>query len=154
LSALLYVPDYGTRERWQHATRRYELTGKKKDQSLAARVVEECVLDVLHGAGKISDAEREAGLKLRLAYVRARIERPQTARYDAQPRQHSSNGREFVRSAREEEAYQEWRAALLAVSLHDMDSIITVCCVGNRPTAKQWISVRRGLEALVIYYDL
>ncbi|MGE3770416.1 MAG: hypothetical protein AB7G06_05630 [Bdellovibrionales bacterium] len=148
---LLVAPDYGPPERWQHATRRFELTDEDGEQ-LAARVVEECLLDALYARGVVNSDERAAGLKLRHAYIRAKVEAPRTGKYDPRPREKSQNFRGFVRSRGEERAYQDWRTVLLAVPLHSIDAVVTACCLDEMPPPARLPLLRSGLEALVRYY--
>lgn len=147
------LPDYGPPERWQHTARTYELT-EVDGTRLAAKAAEECVLDALLLATRIDDAQHEAGMLLRKAYIRAKVEAPRTARYSAAPRQKAGTFRGFERNAREEAAYKEWRAALLAVPLHSVELVVTVCCCDIPPRAAQLPVLRETLQDLARYYRL
>jgi hypothetical protein len=150
---LLHAPDYGTAERWQHATRTYE-TIEKGTRRIAARVIEECQLDALHFSGVLSEAEHTAGMQLRRDFLHAKLERPVTARYNPLSRIVSQGSHELVRSHREQAAYREWKAAMLQVSIHDMDVVMTLCCHNEKPLPKHMDAIHRGLDVLVRYFRI
>jgi hypothetical protein len=150
-TGFVIAPDYGPPERWQHATRRYEVVDEKHNR-LAARVVEECALDALHMQGTISGKQRVAGLQLRRAWLRARLEAPRTGRYEQREYDTQRTFRAFERTPLQEEAYDEWRLALLSAPLHSVDILVSVCCVGNVPAPIHMVRLRDGLDMLVSYY--
>lgn len=147
--ALMLLPDYGPAERWQHSIRTLHVDAET--QQVAARALEECVLDTLKVAGLISGAMHTAGMKLRRDYTRAHIAPRQAARYQPGTGE-KVQYREFTRSASEEEAYTEWREALLGAGVHSGDILVNVCCIGWLPTPADMQKLRDALQQLYRYY--
>lgn len=145
------LPDFGTPERWQHGRRRMMVTDAATN-TVAARALVECALDTLYQQRIITADQRAAGLRLRRTWIMARIEPPRVAKYDARPRQDHKLLPVFVRTAREEEAYAEWRAAMATVPLHGADAVVNVCCLSVLPTAQQKAPLLAGLDALLWFY--
>lgn len=146
---IILVPDYGTAERWQHSTRTFYIDADSS--SLAARALEECVLDTLRVTGIISPALYTAGMKLRRDYTRAALAARQVGKYGGTGEK--LQYREFMRSATEEEAYQEWRAALLAAGVQYGDVLVNVCCIGWAPVSADTPRLKDGLERLYDHYQ-
>lgn len=146
--ALQLVPDFGPPERWQHSAR--TLFVDEEDKSVAARALEECVLDSLRVAAVISPAFYTAGMKLRRDYTRAALAPRQVGKYGGTGEKLLY--RQFVHSVYEEEAYQEWRTALLAAGVHYSDLLVNVCCLGWPPARADIPRLRDGLERLYAHY--
>lgn len=145
------VADHGTAERWQHATRRLEVT--EAAGVLAARVLEEHGLDRLHLRDAIETEMRDGGLRLRADYQAAHLEQRITAQYA--PAAGSGGGyRPYERSDAEEAAYQRWRLAVRAVGIMDSKIVLAVCCHDQMPTAASLPSLQRGLTRLARFYGL
>lgn len=145
------VADHGPTERWQHATRRLEVTDAAG--VLAARVVEEHGLDRLHLSGAIDVALRDGGLRLRADYQAAHLEQRITAHYA--PSAGAGGGyRPYERSDAEEAAYRRWRQAVRAVGIMDSKIVLAVCCHDQMPTSVSLASLQRGLKQLACFYGL
>jgi hypothetical protein len=148
-NVLTALPDHGPHERWQHATKIFY--AGEETEAPAARVLEECVLDTLRVTGVIAPALYVAGLQLRRSYQRAQLAPRQVGRY-AGGTGEKLLYREFVRSPSEEEAYQEWRAALLAVGVQHSMVLVEVCCVNAPPRAVLLVRLCDGLQRLYDFY--
>lgn len=145
------VADHGPTERWQHATRRLEVT--EAAGVLAARVLEEHGLDRLHLSGVIDASSRDGGLRLRADYQAAHLEQRITAHYA--PSAGAGGGyRPYERSDAEEAAYRRWRQAVRAVGIMDSKVVLAVCCHDQMPPAASRASLQRGLQQLALFYGL
>ncbi|MBI1274192.1 MAG: hypothetical protein GC131_08955 [Alphaproteobacteria bacterium] len=144
--------DHGPAERWQHSGRAFEYT--EHAGVLAARALEENILDRLALSCLITDEQCEAGLRLRADYLGARLEARQIGCYN--PARSINNGHDggYERNEAEEAAYRRWRHAVRAIGIIDSDTIVTVCCHDRAPCAHQLPALLRGLERLLKWYGL
>lgn len=144
--------DHGTRERWQHSGRMLELT--ERAGVLAARVLEESVVDILILCRWITQSQHEAAVRFKKDYHLAKMEARLTGSYNPARTMFSHFGPWDERSEAEEAAYQRWRHALRAVGMIHSDLIITVVCHDKMPRQQRAPDVREGLQKLVRWYGL
>ena len=144
--------DHGTAERWQHSGRMLEIT--ERAGVLAARALEENVLDVLVVRRWISATQREAALRFKLDYHAAGLEARLTSSYNPMRVAFSPFGPWDERSDAEEAAYQRWRKAVRAMGTPVSDMVITVVCHDRIPLQRRAVILQAGLEKLVKWYGM
>lgn len=143
-------PDLGPAQRWQHAGRMYEHTG----DAVAARVIEENVIDILHLRHFISPRQNDAALRLMYDFQRAGLEPSVTSRYSPASRNADFFAAERDHTEREEAAYQRWRKAVHALGIRYSEIVIATVCMGTPPLLSALPHLRKGLERLADWYGL
>jgi len=147
-----FIPDCGPAERWQHTGRLLEIADDAG--SVVSRVSEECVLDTLHLQGHLTARQLTAALRLRRDYMRADLAAHLVGSYN--PARVSSSY--YVgcddRSDQQEEAYQSWRSAVVAVGELLSDVVVTVACHDVMPSEAQILSLQIGLIRLARYFRI
>jgi len=144
--------DHGPIERWRHSGRTLEPT--ERAGVLAARALEESVLDVLVLRGAIEENQREAALRLRLDFQRAGLQARLSFSYNPARRQFSPFGPWDERTDAEEAAYQRWRNALRAVGKRHNDAVVTAACFDIAPAPERMDALREGLKKLAKWYGM
>jgi hypothetical protein len=143
--------DSGPPERWQHSRQSVEYT---EDAGVfAARSQQEHILDRLVLLGMITEAGREAGLKLHRDYNIARVEEAVSMSFSPVRVRSGDPQRRLERSDFEEAAYRRWRLALKPLPVLSRDVVIHVACVGCWPAIEQLGKLKQGLEILARYYE-
>lgn len=145
------APDYGPRERWQHAGR--ALLPTEHAGVLAARALEECALDTLHLGGVIDALALEAGLRLKKDFHGAGMEAHVAGSYNPARVSYSPFAGYDERDDEEEAAYQRWRHAMRAMGRCG-DSVAAVACYEQWPDVLQAMELKRGLALLIKWYRL
>ncbi|MDR3450752.1 MAG: DUF6456 domain-containing protein [Alphaproteobacteria bacterium] len=141
--------DHGTPERWQHAGRALEVTDRAG--ILAARVLEEHILDVLALKRLLDRVQVEAGLRLKADYHAASLASHVTASYA------TAGGRDFFRTGHErsdaqEAAYKRWRNAVRELGPRYGAVVVEAVCYDAPPSAAAIALLQGGLSKLAGWY--
>jgi len=144
--------DHGPQERWQHSSRMMEPT--EKAGVLAARALEECVLDIFVARGLIAAVHREAALRLRSDYQAAGLTVRVIGSYNPARSSFSPFGAWNERTEKEEAAYQRWRNAVRAIGIQFSDAVMTVACHDRMPGEQGMRDMKAGLAKLVKWYRM
>jgi len=144
--------DHGPEERWQHSGRRLEIT--ERAGVMAARAMEENIIDILALRRVISDVQREAALRFKLDFYVAGMEIRLAGSYNPAHVKLSPVGPWDERNEIEEAAYQRWRNAVRALGLKYSDAVITVACYEKLPKMERMSRLVKGLEILVEWYGM
>lgn len=143
--------DYGTAERWQHSGRTLQVT--ERAGILAARAIEEHVIDALVLRGLLTATQSEAAFRLKLDFQRAGLAASVTSRYS--PERHTTPLRQTrERSDGEEAAYQRWRNAVRELGLGFSCAVIATVCHDETPRAADMPLLQKGLDQLIDWYQL
>jgi hypothetical protein len=146
------LSDHGPIERWQHAGRLLEPT--ERAGVLAARVIEENMLDILLERGWISARQQEAALLLRLDFHRAGLAARVGGSYSPTRQDFSLFSGWDERTEREELAYQRWRGALAVLPVAQRNLIIATACQEEMPHLLQAPALREACDALANFYRI
>lgn len=144
--------DHGPAERWQHGARVLEVT--EQAGVLAARVLEEHLIDRLLLRGLLDHTERDSALRLRADYQAAHLMTRVTASYAVTRGAGQGGYSEYERTEAEEAAYQRWRHAVRALGITDSRVVLAVCCHDETPPQHSHAQLRRGLRRLASHYGL
>jgi len=147
-----FIPDCGPAERWQHSGRLIEITDAAG--ILASRASEECVLDTLHLQGHLTQRLLAAALRLRRDYIGADLGAHLVASYNPARVATSYYAGCDDRSDLQEEAYQRWRAAVVAIGDLLSDVVVTVACHDIMPSEAHVLSLQIGLIRLARFYRI
>lgn len=144
--------DYGTGERLQHGSVILEETmraGVKR-----ARNTSETILDVYLRQGRLAkDKSRahalyDAGIRLRADWLVAGLEPRVTSRYSDL----ISEGCIQSFSGYRIDAYNDWQKAIEKVGQEFSDTVINVCCLGEKVGRGNMEPLRCGLARLAVGY--
>ncbi|HBM91319.1 MAG TPA: hypothetical protein DD400_05545 [Rhodospirillaceae bacterium] len=144
--------DYGTQERWGHASRVFEPT--QEAGMFAARVLEEHILDRLALAGFISSVQKDAGFRFKRDYHAAGMNARLTGGYTPTRGSFSVYSGWDERSDIEEEAYGRWRRSMKFLRGRLGDVVVSVVCYEEIPSAENARLLRSGLKVLTQIYGL
>jgi len=147
-----FLSDYGPEERWRHSGRILEPT--ERAGVMAARALEEHVLDVLTLRRFISNTQREAALRLKADFRAAGLEVRLIGSYNPARTSFSPFGSWNERTDAEEAAYQRWRNAVRSMGNAYHDTVISVACYDLMPGVEQMTRLNKGLGRLVKWYRL
>lgn len=139
-------------ERWQHAGRVLEPTDSAG--VVAARVVEECVLDVLFLQRHISRRMLEGALRLKADYLAADLSAHLVAGYNPARVAFGNHDGPRDRSDSQEKAYQRWRGAIASIGEMMADAVITTVCHDIAPDEAHILPLQIGLIRLTKYYGI
>jgi hypothetical protein len=144
--------DHGPPERWQHSGRLLQVT--EKNGVLAARTMEEHIIDMLVLRGTLNENQSVAAFKFKLDYQRAGLAAHTTGGYNPiRVDVDSFHGRR-ERNNFEEAAYQRWRNAVRELGCRHSAVVITVACHDLLPTPREILLLQEGLEKLLDWYKL
>jgi len=144
--------DYGPPERWQHSGRTLEITERRG--ILAARALEEHVIDSLVLRGILDQSQSDAAFRLKLDFQRAGLAANTTARYNPERNQTNYFRGERDRSDAEEAAYRRWRHAVRELGLDLSCAVIATVCHDEAPTEHDVPLLQKGLDQLIDWYRL
>lgn len=144
--------DYGTPERWQHTVRLLQVTDTAG--ILAARALEEHIVDMLVTRGVLDAAQREAAFKFKHDYHLAQLGARVTSRYSPATASKDYFRPAPERSDLEEAAYVRWRHAVKTLGLGLSNIVITTVCHDLAPPARNVKMLQDGLTKLVDWYRL
>jgi hypothetical protein len=141
--------DYGAPERWQHSGRTLELT--ERAGLLAARALEEHLLDTLCVAQQITSVQREAGLSFLALFRAAGLEPRVTGSYNP-VRLGCVFGAWDERSDEEDAAHARWQKLLRAMGPALSSVAIDVICFEARPTKGAFVRLLKALDFLASWF--
>jgi hypothetical protein len=144
--------DHGTPERWQHSGRVLEITEHRG--ILAARAIEEHVIDALVMRGLIDQSQSDAAFRLKLDFQRAGLAASVTSRYSPDPHKTDYFHGRRERSDAEEAAYRRWRHAVRELGLDLSCAVIATVCHDETPAPDDVPLLQKGLDQLVDWYNL
>lgn len=121
---------------------------------LAARAMEEDILDVLVAKRWITELEREAAFRFKADFHAAGMSQRLAGSYNPARRSFSFYGGWDERSDEEEDAYQRWRRAVKALGIQFSDIVLTVVCYDKTPAAQKMRTLKDGLQRLVKWYQM
>jgi hypothetical protein len=144
--------DHGTPERWQHSGRTFEPTDHAG--VLAARAMEEHILDILGLKLLLTALQIEAGMKFKADYHAAAIDARVTGSYSGAPSARDFFRGEHERSDAEESAYRRWKDAVRELGLHDGPAVISTVCHDTPPLHRELPKLQEGLDKLIAWYRI
>jgi hypothetical protein len=144
--------DYGPPERWQHSGRVLELT--ERAGILAARAIEEHLIDTMVLRGVLDQTQSDAAFRLKLDFQRAGLAANTTARYSPERSKTDFYRGVRERSDAEEAAYQRWRNAVRELGLGLSCAVIATVCHDEPPAPADVPLLQKGLDQLVDWYGL
>lgn len=147
-----FIPDCGPAERWQHAGRTFEPTAPAG--AIAARVVEECVLDILLLQEQISPRQLRAALRFKADFLDADLAAHVSGAYNPARVSQSLYVGLYDRTDAQEAAYQRWRGAVKEMGELLCDCVISVVCHDAPPCPSHILPLQMGLIRLAGYYNL
>ena len=142
--------DHGTPERWRHSGRTLEVT--ERAGILAARALEEHVIDTLVLRGLLDHTQSDAAFRLKLDFQRAGLAANTVSRYT--PERTEGCRKERERSDGEEAAYRRWRSAVRELGLQFSCTVIATVCHDETPKAADVPLLQKGLDQLAGWYKL
>ena len=143
--------DHGTPERWRHSGRTLEIT--ERAGILAARAIEEHVIDTLVLRGLLDRTQSDAAFRLKMDFQRAGLAANTTSRYTAD-RSSDNVRKERERSDGEEAAYRRWRGAVREMGLQFSCAVIATVCHDETPKSADVALLQKGLDQLATWYQL
>ncbi len=144
--------EFGPTERWQHTGRVLELTDHAG--VLAARALEECVLDVLVARRWILPVHREAALRLKRDFHGAGLDPHLSGSYNALRSAFTPYGPWDERTDEQEAAYQRWRQAVKAIGQIYSGVVITTAYYDLMISTARAKTLAAGLKKLADWYKL
>lgn len=145
------LPDYGTPERWQHSGRIMQVTAQAG--ILAARAMEEHIIDVMVLRGLLDENQSAAAFRLKLDFQRAGLAANTTSRYTPNTGKKESF-RQRERTDTEEIAYRRWRNAVRELDLGLSSAVIATVCHDQTPSSTDLHLVQKGLDQLIDWYKI
>ena len=144
--------DHGTPERWRHSGCAFEPTDRPG--ILAARAIEEHILDVLGLKELLSSQQIAAGLKFKADYHAASIGARVSGNYAGPSNLPSYDRTLRERSDAEENAYRRWRDAVREMGLAYSSAVIATVCLDEAPKPQEMTKLQAGLDRLAGWYGL
>ncbi|NDC55914.1 MAG: hypothetical protein EBZ69_03755 [Alphaproteobacteria bacterium] len=141
--------DRGPALRWQHSAMGLHVT--EQAGVVAARVLDECVIDQWQLKGWLDADQAAAALRLRRDYLQAAVAQRVGASYST-VRAHTGVYVEYQRTPQQEKHYNRWRAVMLALSHSSRALALQLCCDDVMPAHHQRQAVVDVCEALKNFY--